>query len=34
MMSTAGQEVKFYQILGKLFYAIAASDKKIHDSEI
>lgn len=27
-------EFKFYQIIGKLFYAVAASDKKVRDEEL
>jgi hypothetical protein len=34
MKATTGKEIKFFQILGKLFYSIAASDKKVHDSEV
>ena len=34
MNTTRDSEIEFYQILGKLFYAIAASDKVVHKVEI
>jgi len=34
MNATTSIEIKFYQSLGKLFYAIAISDKLVHEAEI
>ena len=34
MNATVSLEIKFYQSLGKLFYAIAAADKIVRDTEI
>ena len=33
-MKAISQDALFYQSLGRLFYAIAASDKKVHETEI